>query len=143
MSVSVDLSKAFLHRQHGDLVMILTWMNDERAMILVPAFRQGAPWFVVMESASYSWDDEDQKNIPEVVRKSTKACEVLGIEATPHNCRRIAGIIIDSLPDLIRMPSSPPQEFHNESYGKLTLKADGQVMAQEDIRVEKEGARYG
>lgn len=142
MPATIDTSKAHLVRQHGDITAIFSWINDERALILVPSYRPGAPWFCVMESASYSWDDEDPRNIPEVVRKANKACEVLGIEPTPHNARRVAGIVIDGLPDLIRMPAAPPQEYHRASYGNLTLKADGQAIAQEEIRVEKAGAEY-
>jgi hypothetical protein len=143
MSASIDTRKAHLTRQHGDITTIFTWVNDERAMVMVPTFRAGAPWFIVMESAAFTWDDENSRNVPEVVRKSMKACEVLGIEPTPTNCRRIAGIVIDALPDLIRMPSSPPKEYHRASFGHMELRADGQALAGEDIRVEKEGVTYG
>lgn len=143
MGATIDTSKAHLVRQHGDLIAIYSWINDERALILVPAYRKGAPWFCVMESASFSWDDEDPRNVPQVVRKSLKACEVLGIEPTPQNARRIAQIVIDGLPDLIRMPSAPPVEYHKESYGSLLLRADGEPLASEEIRVEKQGVAYG
>lgn len=142
MSASIDTRKAHLVRQHGDLTVIYTWVNDQRAMVLLPHLRPGAPWFIVMESASYSWDDSDRRNIPNVVKKSMKACEVLGIEGSPHNCRRVAGIIIDGLPDLIRMPHAPEKEYHRASFGNLLLKADGVPMASEEIRVEKEGVTY-
>ena len=132
-----------MSRVHGDITCIFTWINDERAMVLVPHLRAGAPWFVVMESAAYTWDDEDAGNIPQVVRKAAKACEVLGIEPSPWNCRRIAGLVIDGLPDLIRMPSTPPAEYHRASFGHMELRADGEVLAHEDIRLEKEGATYG
>lgn len=143
MPATIDTRKAHLTRQHGDITVIFTWVNDERAMVMVPTFRAGAPWFIVMESAAFTWDDENSRNVPEVVRKSMKACEVLGIEPTPTNCRRIAGIVIDALPDLIRMPSSPPKEYHRASFGHMELRADGQALAGEDIRVEKEGVTYG
>lgn len=142
MPASIDTRKAHLVRQHGDLTVIYTWVNDQRAMVLLPHLRPGAPWFIVMESASYSWDDSDRRNIPNVVKKSMKACEVLGIEGSPHNCRRVAGIIIDGLPDLIRMPHAPEKEYHRASFGNLLLKADGVPMASEEIRVEKEGVTY-
>lgn len=142
MGATLDTSKAHLVRTHGDLIAIYSWINDERALILLPAFRKGAPWFCVLESAAYSWDDEDARNIPNVVRKSMKACDVLGIEPTPQNARRIAGIVIDGLPDLIRMPSAPPVEYHPEAYGRMTLKADGQAINQEDIRLEKSGIQF-
>lgn len=51
MSTTIDTRKAHLVRQHGDLTAIYTWINDERALVLVPTYRPGAPWYVVMESA--------------------------------------------------------------------------------------------
>lgn len=142
MPATIDLTKAHLSRVHGDITCIFSWLNDERAMFLIPHLRAGAPWFVVMEGAAYSWDDSDPANVATVVRKSIKACEVLGIEPTPVNCRRIAGIVVDGLPDLIRMPSKPPAEYYRGSFGRMELRADGVAMAGEDIRVEKEGATY-
>ncbi len=142
MSAQIDLSKAHLSRVHGDITAIYSWLNDERALFLVPHLRKGAPWFIVMESAAFSWDDLDPRNVATVVQKSIKACEVLGIEPTPVNCRRIAGIVIDGLPDLIRMPTKPPAEYHSASFGRMELSADGQAIAGEDIRIDKEGATY-
>jgi hypothetical protein len=143
MPATIDLSKAHMSRVHGDITAIFSWVNDERAMVLVPHLRKGAPWFIVMESAAHTWDDADPQNIPQVVRKSVKACEVLGIEPTPVNCRRVAGMVIDGLPDLIRMPSKPPAEYYRPSFGNMELRADGQTIAADEIRIEKEGASYG
>jgi hypothetical protein len=143
MAASIDLSKAHLVRNHGDITAIYSYINDERALILAPSFRPGAPWFCVLESAAYSWDDEDPTNIVEVVRKANKACEVLGIEPTPHNARRIAGIVIDGLPDLIRMPSAKEKELRDSAIGHMQLRADGKAIAEQDIRLEKDsGVEY-
>ena len=143
MSASIDLSRAYLSRVHGDITAVYSWLNDERALFLIPHLRKGAPWFVVLESASYSWDDHDSQNVSNVVAKCLKACEVLGIEPTPTNCRRIAAIVIDGLPDLIRMPHKPEVEYHKAGFGHMELKADGATVHSEIIRVEKEGATYG
>jgi hypothetical protein len=142
MPASIDTRKARFIRQHGDLTAIYTYVNDERAIVLVPTHRPGAPWFVVCESAAYTWDDSDPRYVNEVVRKSLKACEVLGMEPTPTNAHRVATIVIDGLPDLVRMPSAPDAEYHRGSFGRLELRADGQSIAGEEIRVEKEGASY-
>ena len=138
MPASLDLRRAHLHRRHGDLLAVFTWVNDERAMVLLPAFRPGAPWYIVMESAAFKYDDPAY-----LARQCVTACEVLGIEPSRANWVRVAGIIHDGLPDLIRMPSAPPTEFHRGSFGAMTLRADGQVLAQQDIRIEREGATYG
>lgn len=142
MPATIDLHKAHLSRVHGDITVIFSWLNDERAMFLIPHLRKGAPWYIVMEGAAYTWDDSLQADVAKVAAKAVKACEVLGIEPSPHNCRRIAGIIIDGLPDLIRMPSSPPTEYYGSSFGSLELRADGKAIAGDEIRVEKEGVSY-
>jgi hypothetical protein len=65
------------------------------------------------------------------------------IEPSRPNWVRVATIINEGLPDLIRMPSAPPQELHSASFGKMQLKADGKSISEQDIQIEKEGASYG
>lgn len=142
MGASIDLRKAHHHRQHGDILVIFSWMNDERAMFLMPVVRKRAPWYVLMESAAYEWDDRHKSNIPLIARKLIKVCEVLGIEATPRNCQRLAAIIIDGLPELVQMPSAPPKEFHRASHGQMLLRADGVPINAQDIRIEQQGVEY-
>lgn len=142
MSATLDPRKAFLTRRHGDLLAIYSWVNDERALILLPAHRPGTPWYVVLESAALTWDDSNPANVPAVAAKALKACEVLGFEPTPRNAQRIAAIVIDGLPDLIRMPADPPAELHDTSIGRLTLRADGRTLAEQDLRFERAGATY-
>jgi hypothetical protein len=142
MPATIDTRKAHLVRHHGDISAIFSWVNEERAMVLVPNRRPGAPWYVVMDSAAYTWDDSVPGNVATVARKASKACEVLGLEPTPTNCRRIAGIVIDGIPDLVRMPSAPPPEYLRGAIGQMILKEAGKTIAGEDIRVEKEGASY-
>jgi hypothetical protein len=139
MPATIDTRRAHLVRQHGDLTAIYTYVNDERAIVLVPSRRPGAPWFVVCESAAYTWDDSDPRYVGDVARKALKACDVLGLEPTPTNARRVASIIIDGLPDLIRMPSAPGPEHYRGSFGRMELRADGQTIAEQDIRIEKNG----
>lgn len=138
MAVQLDPRKA--HKAHiiGDVLMILTWVNDERAMVLMPAHRaQGSPWFIIMESAAFKYDDPRY-----LAQQSAKAAQVMGMDESTSTWVRVADIIMNYLPDLIRMPSSPPAEFHSASFGELKLLADGEVIRAEDIRVEKEGLTY-
>ncbi|NDH35786.1 MAG: hypothetical protein EBX67_10025 [Betaproteobacteria bacterium] len=55
MPVSIDLRKAQKVRRHGDFLAIYTWVNDERALVLLPAHRKAAAWFVVCESAAFRY----------------------------------------------------------------------------------------
>lgn len=144
MAASIDLNKAFKTRIHGDLAVVFTWVNDERSMVLIPHLRKRAPWFVVTESAAYTWDDMDARNVPVVARKAAKACEVLGIEPGPWNCRRVAGLIIDGLEDLIRMPGAPDPEKTKGVYGQMALQANGETVTAEGVRYDvAPGATYG
>lgn len=143
MPASIDLSKAFLSRVYGDIVAVFSWLNDERALFLIPQYRNRAPWFVVMEPAAHEWNDQDPSMLMLVIGRAVKACDVLGIEPTPRNARRIVGIVNDAIPDLLRMPSAPPAEYQRGSYGSLILRANGEEIGGEEIRLEKTGATYG
>jgi hypothetical protein len=143
MPASLDTRRAHLVRQHGDITAIFTWINDERAMVLAPNKRPGAPWYVVMESAAFTWDDTLSEDAPAVARKAMKACEVLGIEPNVKNAVRMVNMIANNLPDLVKMPSSPPAEMYKGSFGNMELRADGKTVAAEDITLEKEGVTYG
>lgn len=152
MGVSLDLRKAHAYHRLGELCVILTWVNDERAMVLLPSMRKGAPWFIVCESAAWKWDPDGQTLFDShdrpvagkgyVVAQSRKAAEVLGMQEG-HTWLKIAAIITEALPDLIRMPSAPMPSYLKASFGSLELRADGQTIAAEDIRLETEGAEYG
>jgi len=138
MGVSLDLRKAAFLRQHGDILAIYTWVNDERALVLLPARRaQGAPWFIVCESAAYKYEDPAY-----LARQGAKAAEVLGMDENQSTGFRLATIIIEGLPDLIRMPAAPEPE-KTASIGEMMLMADGKVIGGEEIRLEKEAPTYG
>jgi len=107
-------------------------------MVLLPAHRPGAPWYIVCGSSAWCYAAPAY-----LARQCVTACEVLGIESRRRNWVRVAGIIHDGLSDLVKTPSAPPAEFHRGSFGQMTLRADGQVLAQQDIRIERVGATYG
>jgi hypothetical protein len=143
MTASIDLRKSHLSRSYGDIVVVFSWINDERALFLIPRFRARAPWFVVMEPAAHEWNDQDPTMLMMVISRAVKACDVLGIEPTPRNARRIIGIVNDAIPELVRMPSSPPPEYARGSLGSLIIRANGEEIGGEEIRQEMTGATYG
>jgi hypothetical protein len=137
--ISVDLSKAHLTRQHGDLLAVYTWVNDERALILIPAYRKNAAWYIVCESAAYKYDNRQY-----LALQCKKAAEVLGMESSPNNWIKLATIIHDGLPDLITMPSAPDPALTRGTYGEVKILADGQLLGGEEARMPVEsGATYG
>lgn len=139
MGATLDLNKAHLTRQHGDLLAVFTWVNDERSLVLIPAFRKGSAWYIVCESAAFKYD-----NPRYLADQCRKAAEVLGMEPSPNNWYKLATVIHEALPDLIEMPSAPDALLSRASYGEMKLLADGKLMAGQEIRLEREeGASYG
>ena len=137
MPACIDLRKAHIHRQHGDLLAVYTWINAERALVLIPAYRPKSPWYVLMESAAYQYDDPAY-----LARQCRKACEVLGIEPNKANWVRVATILNEGLPDLYRMPSEPSWERKGKEYGEMVIKNGGKEIAREALTVKDEGATY-
>lgn len=138
MGASLDLNKAHLSRQHGDLLAVYTWVNDERAMVLIPAYRKGSAWYIVCESAAYKYD-----NPRYLADQCRKAAEVLGMEPSPNNWFKLANIIHEGLPDLIEMPSEVDAQLSRATYGEMQLRENGKLIAGEEIRMPVEsGASY-
>lgn len=138
MGVSLDLGRAAFHRQHGDILAIFTWVNDERALVLMPAHRPKSPaWFVVCESASWRYDEPKY-----LAQQARVAARALGMDETQSTWLRIATIIIEGLPDLIRMRSAPDPDVLPASAGEINLSIDGDHVTTTEIKVEKAVAEY-
>jgi len=138
MAVSLDLRKAHASHVYGEVTAILTWVNDERALVLLATHRKGSPWYIVCESAAWKYDDPSY-----LASQCAKAAEVLDLDQTSTAWFKLATIINDGLGDLVRMPSAPPPEYVSGNFGHSILSADGKVVAEQDIRVEREGVTYG
>lgn len=143
MSVSIDTAKAHLTRVHGDVTAIYTWVNDERALVLAATYRAGnpflpgAPLYIVLEKNAHAYDDPIQ-----LAHTAKKASEVLGLDASTVAWVKLATIIHEGLPDLVRMPHSPDKELLRGSYGSAILSADGVPISSQDVRIEKDGLTY-
>lgn len=143
MSVSIDTRRAHLARVHGEITAIYTWVNDTRALVLAATHRAGskdrpgAPVYVILETNAHAYDDPVQ-----LAHTAKKAAEVLGLSASTKSWVKVATIIHEGLPDLVRMPSAPPPELMAGSFGDMTLMADGKPVASQPLRLEKEGREY-
>lgn len=135
MAISLDLAKAYRHKQYGDLLAVLTWVNNERALVVLPAFRKAAGWFVLEEPAAYKYLDPSY-----LASSAARACQVMGIEATPRNCVKVGEIIMDQMEDLIRMPDEPDERKKvGAAIGEARLYAEGELMHGEDVRLPVNG----
>jgi hypothetical protein len=150
MPASLDLNKAWRHQRHGDLTVVLTWVNDSRALVLLPNLRRDAGWYIVDESAAWRWgvDHPDtavrRQALEHAMEQSVIACSILGIEPSLKMRARVVSIIAGWIPDLVSMPGAPEPELSSVAQGEITLRVDGEVVKQEQIMVEADaGATYG
>lgn len=148
MGVSIDLRKAHSSRIHGDIVAVLTWINDSRALALIPGVRKDAGWYIVDDSAAWKWNlnavdpIERRQALAHADAQARIACSMLGIEPNKQNRARIINIVVDTLIELVRMPSAPPPEYLRGTVGQMILREGGKQLAGEDIRVADEGVSY-
>lgn len=150
MPICLDITKAWKTQRHGDLQVVLTWVNDSRALVLLPTHRPKAGWYIVDESAAWRWgvDHADQAArriaMDHAMAQSLVICTMLDMEPSRANRARVISIITGWVPDLVRMPSAPLPEMSSVSQGEVSLSVDGEVVREEEIKVEVEaGAKYG
>lgn len=144
MPVQIGGAKAWKVRQHGDIAVSFQWVNEEPAMILFPARRSlpGAGAFVIGLSSAYKYADS-RTGAPTnyLVQMSVTAAGQLGFSPTDtFAARKIAEVIVDSMPDLIDMPPEP-QQFTQEqqaSIGEMVVKIDGQTVHEAEISAPTE-----
>ena len=136
MGLTVNTARAHATYRRGDLTLILTWVNDERAMVLLPSFRKGAPWFIVADSVAWRYNEPRY-----LARMSAKAAEVLDMAGQEV---RIASLLHDHLGELVTMPSAPPARHARAAMGEMRVLADGAEIGGQEVRAEMaEGAEYG
>ena len=142
MSAVIDTRKAHLVRQHGDITAVYTWINEERALVLIPTYRKQAGWYIVADSAACKYDDDHY-----LMRAAVKACDVMGFGESAGTAFHIARIIHEGLGDLVLMPPEPPDVVEEavkamKRIGELHLKADGEVIGSQDITVGSQGNEF-
>lgn len=138
MGVTLDTAKAHAHHTFGEVTQILTWMNDERVMVLLATHRKGGAWFVVQEPTCWMYDDPHY-----LARQARKAAEVLGIDDSVNGWFRLASIIHDGLPELVSMPSAPAPDLLRGTFGRMALRANGEVIREDAVRIERALPTYG
>ena len=129
--------KAWRVRRHGDIGVSFQWVNDEPAMILFPLCRTLGGAYVICLSAAWKYADSTSgAPTPYLVQQSVAAAAQMGFSETDRfAARRVAGIIVDSLPDLVAMPPEPVglNAETAQNIGELSLKVDGETVLETEV----------
>lgn len=139
MGITVGGGRAWRTRKAGELFVSYQWVNRRPAMLLYPSRPPlGAGAFVIpLESAWAYADSVTGEPTPFLVERAALAAEILGMFPTRDTIRKVADVIVDGIPDLVRMPPEPDWDkiegINKAPAGELKLILDGQTIAHTEV----------
>lgn len=110
MNHAIDLTRFHFMRELGDIVVFGTWVfngdqeNTEPCLVILPRYRRPSSVrpCVVALSAAYLYDDPRY-----CVRAAMVFAKNLGFADSMTTTNKIATILHDQLPELLKMPLDP------------------------------------
>jgi hypothetical protein len=133
-------------RVHGDVVAGYGYCNDERAMFLWPVVKKSASGaFIVCDSAAWKYDpdlprgewlDREGNLIAGplyLMAMANQAAKTMCMDGNKSTVIRIASIIAEGLPDLVRLPPDRREPEKKKPIGEATLLVDGKPVFGSEI----------
>lgn len=138
--VEVGGERCWLQRVKGDIVVSFQWLmvgkkEPQACMVLFPAMLKldGGAYAIPQENA-YEYVTSNGDPTPYLMVAAMNAATSMGFYPDQSTVFRIVDIIVDGLPDLIRMPSDQPAalEVVKPVLGiEARAKVNGQIIHQE------------
>lgn len=140
--VELGGERVYDQRIKGDITITLQWLmvgkpEPSACMVLfptVPKMDGGA--YAIPQDNAYEYADSNGNPTPYLMTAALNAATSMGFYPDEFTVFRIVDIIIENLPDLIRMPSDQPQrlDIQKPVMGiEATAKVAGQVVREEVI----------
>ncbi len=140
--VEIGGERTWEQRIKGDVVVSYQWLDvgkkdPQACMVLfpvVPKLDGGA--YAIPQDNAYEYSDATGGPTPYLLTAAMNAATSMGFFLDQSTVFRIVDIIVDGLPDLIRMPSDQPgaMDLKRAIHGiEATAKVNGQVIHQELI----------
>ena len=109
---AIDLTRTHFFREVGDMCIAGTWIrnedqeDDEPALVILPRYRppSSVKPCVIGLSAAFKYD-----NPKYLARAAPHIAKCLGFEDSLQRANKIATLIHDHIPDLVRMPVNPTE----------------------------------
>jgi hypothetical protein len=138
--VEIGGARTWEQRITGDIVGSYHWLDvgkkePQACMVLfptVPKMDGGA--YAIPQDTAYEYSDASGGPTPYLLTAAMNAATSMGFYPDQSTVFRIVDIIVDGLPDLIRMPSDQPghMDIKRATLGiEATAKVNGQVMYEE------------
>ncbi len=138
--VELGGDRCWEQRIKGDIVISYQWLHvggkePQACMVLFPATLKldGGAYAIPQENA-YEYADASGGPTPYLLIAAHNAAATMGFFPDKSTVFRIVDIIVEGLPDLIRMPSEQPGQLNLDRivHGiEATARVNGQVIHQE------------
>jgi hypothetical protein len=110
--------RAWLKRTIGDFVCSFQWIDigeetPSACMALFPANRHmDVAAYVIPQRNAWAYADNRGEPTRDLVGAAFKAVVHMGLFPDRMTVKRVIDIIVEGLPDLVKMPSEQPQSLH-------------------------------
>jgi hypothetical protein len=140
--VEIGGDRCWMQRVKGDICVTFQWLMAGRkepspCMVLTPmAVKLDGGAYVIPQENAYEYADILGNPTPHLMVAAFNAAQQMGFFPDQSTVFRIVDIIVDGLPDLIRMPSEQPDDLNLKAPTlgiEATTKVGGQVFRQEVI----------
>lgn len=138
--VEIGGDRVWQQRTKGDIVITFQWLmvgkkEPQACMVLFPSTLKlnGGAYAIPQENA-YEYADSKGNPTPHLLTAAYNAAQTMGFFPDEFTVFRIVDIIVDNLPDLIRMPSDQPQklDLQRQILGiEASAKVNGKTIHQE------------
>ena len=138
--IALGGDRAWLQRTKGDIAISFEWLDvgkkePSACLVLFPTILKldGGAYAIPQENA-YEYADAKGGPTPYLLVAAYNAATTMGFFPDQSTVFRIVDIIVENLPDLIRMPSEQPKQLDIERpvLGiEARAKVDGQTVHEE------------
>lgn len=118
--VMVGGDRAWLQRTKGDIAISFEWLDvgkqePSACMVLFPtALKMDGGAYAIPQDNAYEYADDKGGPTPYLLTAAYNAAATMGFFPDQSTVFRIVDIIVEGLPDLIRMPSDQPGALNVE-----------------------------
>lgn len=136
--VELGGERAWMQRTTGDIVSSFQWLqlgdDPQACLCLFPAARHvDTAAYVIPQRNAHAYALSDGGATPALMACAFTAASHMGMHPDKSTVHRIMDIVLDAIPDLIRMPSDQPADLNisRRVYGiEATATVNGKVFDQ-------------
>lgn len=138
--VELGGERAWLQRVKGDIVCSFQWLDigddePQPCMVLFPASRHmDTAAYVIPQRNAYAYATSSGGATPDLMGCAFKAAQHMGMFPDKSTVSRIMDIVLDGLPDLVRMPSDQHADLavKRQHHGiEATVKVNGRTVRED------------